>query len=93
MSMVKKCLCDPSFVVPIENVGNKDSLSYEEISVQILDTQVCKLRTKEIASVKVIWRNPFVKEATYEVEEDIKKRYPHIYDSGENADQGTKFSS
>ncbi|WMV40930.1 hypothetical protein MTR67_034315, partial [Solanum verrucosum] len=32
----------------------------------ILDRQVRKLRTKEIASVKVLWRNQFVEEATWE---------------------------
>ncbi|KAH0669267.1 hypothetical protein KY285_023426 [Solanum tuberosum] len=34
-----------------------DNLSYEEIPVQILDRQVRKLRTKEVGSVKVLWRN------------------------------------
>ncbi|WMV09812.1 hypothetical protein MTR67_003197 [Solanum verrucosum] len=48
----------------IEDIGIKDSLSYEEIPVQILDCQVRKLRTKEVASVKVLWRNQFVEEAT-----------------------------
>ncbi|WMV45565.1 hypothetical protein MTR67_038950 [Solanum verrucosum] len=58
-----------------------DSLSYdEEIPVHILDPQVCKLRTKEVASVKVLWRNQFVEEATWEAEEDIKKRYPHLFE-------------
>ncbi|XP_070007481.1 uncharacterized protein [Nicotiana sylvestris] len=34
-----------------------EELSYEEIPVAILDRQVRKLRTKEIASVKVLWWN------------------------------------
>ena len=63
-SMLKKCLGDPSLVVPMESIGVKESLSYEEIPVQILDRQVRKLRTKEVASVKVLWRNQFVEEAT-----------------------------
>ncbi|WMV49559.1 hypothetical protein MTR67_042944 [Solanum verrucosum] len=48
---------DPLLIIPIEDIGIKDSLSYEEIHVQILDRQVRKLRTKEVASVKVLWRN------------------------------------
>ncbi|WMV57409.1 hypothetical protein MTR67_050794 [Solanum verrucosum] len=50
----KKCMDDSSLIIPIEDIGIKDSLSYEEIPVQILDRQVCKLRTKEVASVKVL---------------------------------------
>ncbi|WMV26499.1 hypothetical protein MTR67_019884 [Solanum verrucosum] len=89
ISMLKKCMGDPSLIIPTENIGIKDSLSYEEISVQILDRQVRKLRTKEVASVKVLWRNQFVEEATWKAEEDMKKRYPHLFEFGENADQGT----
>ncbi|WMV51474.1 hypothetical protein MTR67_044859 [Solanum verrucosum] len=89
ISMLKKCMGDPSVIIPTANIEIKDTLSYGEILVQILDRQVRKLRTKEVASVKVLWRNQFVEEATWEAEEDVKKRYPHIFKSEENADQGT----
>ena len=87
--MFEKCMGDPSLIVPSENQGIKDSLYYEEIPVQILNRQVHKLRTKEVASVKVLWRNQFVEERTQEDEEDMKKRYQHLFESGEDADQGT----
>ncbi|WMV41851.1 hypothetical protein MTR67_035236 [Solanum verrucosum] len=77
VSMLKKYMGDPSLIIPTEDIGIKDSLSYEEIHVQIPDRQVHKLRTKEVASVKVIWRKQFVEKATWEVEEDMNKRY-HI---------------
>ncbi|WMV55017.1 hypothetical protein MTR67_048402, partial [Solanum verrucosum] len=85
--MLKKCMGDPSLIIPTEDIGIKDSLSYEEIPVQILDRQVRKLRTKEVASVKVLWKNQFVEEATWEGEEDMKKRYPHLFETGEISDQ------
>ncbi|WMV59231.1 hypothetical protein MTR67_052616 [Solanum verrucosum] len=88
VSMLKKCMGDPSLIIPMEDIGIKDSLSYEEIPVQILNRQVRKLRTKEVASGKVFWRNQFVEEATWEVEEDMKKRYPHLFEPGEFLDQG-----
>ena len=56
---------------------------YEKILVQILDRQVRKLRTKEVASVKVLWNNQFVEEATWKDDEDIKNRYPHLFESRE----------
>ncbi|WMV29700.1 hypothetical protein MTR67_023085 [Solanum verrucosum] len=81
--MLKKCMGDPSLTIPTEDIGIKDSLSYEEIPIQILDREVRKLRTKEVASVKGLWRNRFVEEATWEVEKDMKKRYPLLFEFGE----------
>ncbi|XP_049369927.1 uncharacterized protein LOC125834816 [Solanum verrucosum] len=54
ISILKKCLGNPSLIVPTENIGIKDGLSYEEMPIQILDRQVRKLRTKEVASIKVL---------------------------------------
>ncbi|WMV08715.1 hypothetical protein MTR67_002100, partial [Solanum verrucosum] len=64
ISMLKKCMRDPSLIIPTENIDIKYSLSYEEIPIEILDRQVRKLRTNEVASVKYLWRNQFVEEAT-----------------------------
>ncbi|WMV37915.1 hypothetical protein MTR67_031300 [Solanum verrucosum] len=57
VSMLKKCMGDPSLIIPTEDIGIKDILSYEEIHIQILDRQVRKLRSKEVALVKVLSRN------------------------------------
>ncbi|XP_070019872.1 uncharacterized protein [Nicotiana sylvestris] len=57
VSMLKKVFGDPSTIVPIEIIEVNEELSYKEIPVSILDRQVRKLRNKEIASVKVLWRN------------------------------------
>ena len=50
----------------------KDNLSNEEVSVQILDRQVKKLRNKELVSVKVLWKNHLLEGATWEAETDMK---------------------
>ncbi|WMV09833.1 hypothetical protein MTR67_003218 [Solanum verrucosum] len=81
--MLKKCLRDPSLIVPTENIGINDSLSYEKLLVQILDRQVHKLRSKEVASTKDLWRNQYVEEATWEAEEDMKRKHPHLFRSRE----------
>ena len=59
----------------------------------MFDHQVQKLRTKEVASAKVLRRNQFVEEITWEAKEYMKKRYLHHFESGENVNQGTKFTS
>ena len=56
ISLLKKCMGDPTSVVPLESMAVKNSLSYEDVPVEILDCQVRKLRNKKFASVKVLWR-------------------------------------
>ena len=43
-----------SLIIQTKNNRIKDNLSYKEIPIQILDHQVRKLKTKKIASVKVL---------------------------------------
>lgn len=47
--------------------------------MEILDRQVYKLRTKEIASKKLLWRNQKVKEDTQEAQDVMKVRYPYLF--------------
>ena len=49
----------------------KENFSYEEVLVEILDGQVKRLRNKEVAAVKVLWRNHLVEGAIWEGEADI----------------------
>ena len=44
--MFKKCIGDPSLIIPTDYTGIKDNLSYEKISVDILDNQVSKVANK-----------------------------------------------
>ena len=81
VSMLKKCIGDPESILPIEGLGVKDNLSYEEVPVQILDRQVKKLRNNEVASVKVLWKNHLGEGTTWEVETDMNSRYPHLFDN------------
>ncbi|KAK4724004.1 hypothetical protein R3W88_026783 [Solanum pinnatisectum] len=79
VSMLRKCIRDPSQVVPIEDVHITEELSYEETPIAILDRQVHKLRTKEVASVKVLWRNKNREEVTWEVKDGMRSKYPHLF--------------
>nr|XP_016507762.1 PREDICTED: uncharacterized protein LOC107825421 [Nicotiana tabacum] len=79
VSMLRKCIGDPSRITPIEDIHIAEDLSYAEVPVVILDRQVRKLRTKEVASVKVLWRNNNIEEMTWEAEEEMRKKYPHLF--------------
>ena len=37
ISFLKKCVGDPASVAPLESVAVKDSLSYEDVPVEILE--------------------------------------------------------
>nr|XP_009799039.1 PREDICTED: uncharacterized protein LOC104245172 [Nicotiana sylvestris] len=74
-----KVVGDPSNIVPIKTIEVNEELSYEEVPAAILDRQVRKLRNKEIAFVKVLWRNQQVEEATWEAGEEMRRKYPHLF--------------
>ncbi|XP_070042739.1 uncharacterized protein [Nicotiana tomentosiformis] len=71
---------DSSLLVPVETIEVNEELTYKEIPVVILYRQVRKLRNKEIAFVKVLWKNQQVEETTWEAEEEMKKKYPHLFE-------------
>ena len=65
ISLLKKYVGDPASIVPLESVAVKDSLSYEDVPVDILDLHVKRLRNKEVASVKVLWRSQSIEGAIW----------------------------
>lgn len=83
VSMLRECLRDPSHVIFPQTIDINEGLTYEELHIAILDRQVQKLRIKKVSSVKVLWRNQDVEEATWDAEEDMKKRYPYLFQENE----------
>ena len=77
--MLRKCIRDPSRIVPMEDVQVTEDLTYEEVPIAILYRQVKRLRNKDIAFVKVLWINQQIEEITWEAEEMIKSKYPHLF--------------
>ncbi|XP_075515465.1 uncharacterized protein LOC142550112 [Primulina tabacum] len=64
--------------IPVSIVSDRDP-SHEKMPVRILDRKVKVLRNKEIGLVKVLWRNQVIEEATWEPEEEMKHRYPNLF--------------
>ncbi|KAL0551923.1 hypothetical protein IC582_011016 [Cucumis melo] len=77
VSMLRKYVPDPSHVVDYEALEIDENLSYTEQPVEVLART---LRNKEIPLVKVLWRNHRVEEATWEREDDMKSRYPELFE-------------
>ncbi|XP_059294477.1 uncharacterized protein LOC132047453 [Lycium ferocissimum] len=77
--MLRSYKPDPSHVLNHEEIKINEGLSYEEEPVKVLESHVRRLRTKDVASVKVLWHCHNTEEATWEAEEDIRKGYPHLF--------------
>ncbi|XP_069151830.1 uncharacterized protein [Solanum lycopersicum] len=95
MSMLKRYHGDGNYMIRWDSFLLDENLSYEEEPVSILDREVHKLRSREIASVKLQWQNRPVEESTWEKEADMQERYPHLFtDSGPimTSDQHELFS-
>ncbi|XP_069148320.1 uncharacterized protein [Solanum lycopersicum] len=77
----RKYISDESHVISLDSVEMGPDLTFEEEPIAILDRQLRKLRTKEIASVKVQWKHRSVGEATWETESDMLARYPQLFEA------------
>ncbi|KAA0057672.1 pol protein [Cucumis melo var. makuwa] len=80
VSMLRKYVPDPSHVVDYKPLEIDENLSYIEQPVEVLAREVKTLRNKEIPLVKVLWRNHRLEEATWEREDDMRSRYPELFE-------------
>ena len=54
-------------------------MTYEEKPVQILDRKEKELRKRKIPLVKVLWRNHATEEATWEREDEMRRKHPELF--------------
>nr|XP_027109290.1 uncharacterized protein LOC113729165 [Coffea arabica] len=79
VSILKKYHPDPSHVLQPKNIDIDEALAYEKKPVKLLDRKVKELRNKRIPLVKVLWKNHGIEEATWKIEEEIRKKYPDLF--------------
>ncbi|KAF5462842.1 hypothetical protein F2P56_018815 [Juglans regia] len=71
---------DPTHVLEYEPLQVREDLTYEEFPVGILAQKTQALRKKTIPMVKVLWSNHTEKQATWELEENMRIKYPYLFD-------------
>ncbi|XP_075109042.1 uncharacterized protein LOC142180845 [Nicotiana tabacum] len=81
VSMLRKCISDSSQVIEAPAIPLDENLSYEVEPMAIVDRQVRKLRSRKVVFVKVLWRNHTVEEATWEIEDTMRIKCPHLFES------------
>ena len=75
VSQLRKYYFGPSHIIAYDTMQIRQDLTYETKSVQIIDISVKHLRGKQISLVKVVQKGLLHKEATWELEDEIKKSY------------------
>jgi hypothetical protein len=83
ISMLRKYILDPSHIIHYELLQLQGDLAYEEVPIKLLDRKVQELHTRSIPLVKVLWRNHEIEEASWELEDKIRKKYPSLFDENE----------
>ncbi len=89
--MLRKYIPDPNHVVDFEPISLQKDLTYEEYPVRIVDRKDQVLRSRTIPYVKVQWSNHSEREATWELEEEIKAKHPQLFGIPGTLISRTKF--
>ncbi|XP_073120440.1 uncharacterized protein [Henckelia pumila] len=79
MSMLRKYEPDAFHILRPDEAELDETLSYFERPIQILDHKERQLRNKSIPLVKVQWSRHGIEEATWEIEHDMRQRYPELF--------------
>ncbi|GJT79562.1 putative reverse transcriptase domain-containing protein [Tanacetum coccineum] len=79
VSNLKKCLADEPLAIPLDEIQIDDKLHFIEEPVEIMDREVKRLKQSRIPIVKVRWNSRRGPEFTWEREDQMQKKYPHLF--------------
>ncbi|GJX88269.1 reverse transcriptase domain-containing protein [Tanacetum coccineum] len=79
VSNLKKCLSDESLVIPMKELRLDDKLNFVEEPVEIMDQEVKQLKQSRIPIVKIRWNFKRGPKFTWEREDQIRAKYPHLF--------------
>ncbi|GJW76830.1 hypothetical protein Tco_0138512 [Tanacetum coccineum] len=76
---LKKCMADEPLAVPLDEIQVDDKLHFIEEPVEIMDREDKRLKQSRIPIVKVRWNSMRGPEFTWEREDQMQKKYPHLF--------------
>nr|GEU41329.1 reverse transcriptase domain-containing protein [Tanacetum cinerariifolium] len=79
VSNLKKCFVDEPLSILLEEIQINDKLHFIKEPVEIVDQEVKRLKQSRIPIVKVRWNLRRGPEFTWEREDQMKKKYPHLF--------------
>ena len=81
VSQLRKYIHDPSHVIHLDPIEVQDNLTYDVVPLKIIDWRNKQLRGKTISLVKVVWSSTDDGDATWESEEQMKEKYPYLFET------------
>ncbi|GKC45100.1 hypothetical protein Tco_1062822, partial [Tanacetum coccineum] len=79
VSKLKKCMVDEPLAIPLDEIQVDEKLHFVEEPVKIMDCEVKRLKQSRIPIVKVRWNYRRGFEFTWEREDQIQKKYSHLF--------------
>ncbi|GJR71305.1 putative reverse transcriptase domain-containing protein [Tanacetum coccineum] len=89
VSNLKKCLSDEPLVIPLDEIHIDEKLNFIEEPVEIMDCEVKRLKQSYIPIMMVCWNSRRGPEYTWEREDQMQKKYPHLFANPVSASQAT----
>ncbi|XP_031745471.1 uncharacterized protein LOC116405842 [Cucumis sativus] len=77
VSMLRKCVTDPTHIVDYESLQMHENLSYEEHQLRFWQKKLSCFITGEL--INVLYQNHEVEKATWEREDNMRAHYPELY--------------
>ncbi|GJT13173.1 putative reverse transcriptase domain-containing protein [Tanacetum coccineum] len=78
VSNLKKCMVDEPLAIPLDEIQIDDKLHFIKEPVEIMDRKVKRLKQSLIPIVKVHWNSRGGPKFTWEREDQMQKKYPHL---------------
>nr|GEY95378.1 hypothetical protein [Tanacetum cinerariifolium] len=75
-----KCLSDEDLIIPLDEVRIDEKLHFIEEPIKIIDREVKQLKQSRIPIVKVRWNSSRGPQYIWEREDQMWKKYPHLFD-------------
>ncbi|GJX46354.1 hypothetical protein Tco_0271544 [Tanacetum coccineum] len=79
VSNLKKCFVDEPLAILLEEIQIDDKLNFIEEPVETMDQEVKRLRKTRIPIMNVRWNSRREPEFIWEREDQMKKKYPHLF--------------
>nr|GEV52475.1 hypothetical protein [Tanacetum cinerariifolium] len=79
VSNLKKCLADEPLAIPLDEIQVDDKLHFIKEPDEIMDREVKRLKQSRILIFKVRWNSRRGHEFTWEREDQMQKKYPHLF--------------
>ncbi|GJX27623.1 putative reverse transcriptase domain-containing protein [Tanacetum coccineum] len=83
----EKCMADEPLAIPLDEIQVDDKLNFIEEPIEIMDREVKRLKQSRIPIVKVRRNSKRGPEFTWEREDQMQKKYPHLFTNSAPAEE------